>query len=166
MTSNRARRVQLFKTRVEKLMNEGRDYSTQPILGLDAIVGQSGFYEVNERELVVVSDIFFRFIAFEGNLDRLLAYCRRRHYLTKSQTYSGFTKKSGGKKFTRSYLWKLLTNTKLFGYCMVTDHDDVFPDHQWEGKLLKFPLAHGCVIDRDLARNVRAVLLEQFKLTI
>jgi hypothetical protein len=60
----------------------------------------------------------------------------------------------------------MLSSTKLFGYCVVIDHDDVFPDLQRKGKRLVFPLAHGCVIDLHLAEKVRSVLSEKFNIDI
>lgn len=165
-TDKKARRIQLFKKRVEKLKQEGRDYSTQPVLGLDAVVGKSGLYQANEQELIIVMDILSSFVSLEGNIDRLLGYCRRRHYYTKSQNYSRSTKKTGRKKITRSYLWRMLTSAKLLGYCIVIDHDDVFPELQLQGKRLVFPLAHKGVIPADLAIKVKEILLSKFNHSI
>ncbi len=149
MNQKPSRKILLFKKRVQKLV-EGRDYSSQPILGLDAIRGRSGFYKINPQEVFILNDIFSRFVALGGNFDKLLGYCRRRKYTTKIQSYQCsrklVSKKTGGNHVPRLSL-ELLTNTKIFGYGSIIDHDDVFSDLQKEGKRLVLPLAHGCVID-------------------
>ena len=170
MSQKKPRKTQLFKRRVQKLIAEGRDYSTQPILGLDADKGLPGFYKINRQEQHILNDIFRRFVELNGNLDRLLGYCHRRSYTSKIQSYrfSGnhSSRKTGGKSISSRYLWRILTYPKLYGYCSLIDHDDVFPVLQREGKRLILPLKHGCVIDSGLATKARAILLSKFNTSV
>ena len=70
-----------------KLVEQGLDYSTQCILGLDPHPSIVGRYLVNSTEQNTVVDIYKKFLEYNGSLDKLVGYCKRRQYFTKTAPF-------------------------------------------------------------------------------
>jgi DNA invertase Pin-like site-specific DNA recombinase len=72
----------ITKKQREARINNGKDTSTFPALGLDPHPAKRGMYLINKKEQEVVTDIFKKFIEL-GSIKGLADYCRERGYKTK-----------------------------------------------------------------------------------
>lgn len=141
------------KAKFYKLVYHGIDYSTQPVLGLDSVVGQKGVYTINPKEASIVNNIYNAFISYNGNLRRLKSHCERFRFVTKKQSYkkskASKQKKIGGKKFTVSSLVRLLRNPKIHGFGITHDED---------GNEYFYRYQHKGVVPEAIARKVLEIL--------
>lgn len=159
------------KERVERkqrsaMMNNGKDSSTCPTLGLDAHPTKVCFYQINSVEAGVVIDIATQFIKL-GDLSATAAYCAKRGYQTKRRQTLGRVGKDGirisprqlgGIDFDADAVRLLLTNPKLRGFNYFRDDWDQFPDRQNKQGLVRWEYAHGSVIPPDLGLQIDTIL--------
>jgi site-specific DNA recombinase len=96
-----------------------------PVLGYD-VDASSKRLVINEEEAVRVRAIFALYLQHRGLL-QLLAELNRRGWGTK-QTRTGAGRVHGGRPFTRSSLYRLLTNVTYVG--QVRYHNEIHPGEQ------------------------------------
>ena len=72
----------ITKKQREAMVNNGKDTSTWPVLGLDAHPTKVGFYVLNKKEQKTVIDIFSKFVELH-ELYATVQYCNEKKYRTK-----------------------------------------------------------------------------------
>ena len=154
------------KTRYAKVFN-GKDNGTSVILGLDADPIEAGFYVINEKEKIIVLDMFKKFIEL-GSITELVKYCDLKGYKTKQYWTKGGTKKGirvepqkrGGIKITNNYIVKLLKNPKLRGFNTFKDDRNMFKELQDENGYVRWEYRHGRVVTKNLTDRVDSIFKE------
>jgi DNA invertase Pin-like site-specific DNA recombinase len=144
----------ICKKQREAKVNNGKDSSTKPVLGLDPDGNFRGFYKVNEQERVIVLDIFNCFNA-NGNLKKTASYCNEKGYKTKewvtAEKFNRYgervpSRKMGGEAFDSRRLRELLANDKYLGCSSFIDHLNQFPAMQDEDGRVFWSYKHGPVV--------------------
>ena len=153
------------KTREAKV-NNGKDSSTLPVLGLDPHPTKVGMYVRNEEEINIVKDIIERFIETRC-YKAVVEYCEKKRYKTKAR----WTKEKidrfgnrippkllGAKDFDTAMLKRLLQNPKYRGFSTFKDNWNQFPEKQDKtGKVIwRYP--HGEIIDEETAQKVDEII--------
>ncbi len=158
------------KKQREARVNNGKDTSTIPILGLDAHPTKTCMYLNNLKEGKQVRDIAQRCLDLGGVCHELERYCEEKEYKTKARwTREKIDKegnrippkKVGGEEFTIKNLRYLLTNPKLRGTGRFLDTWNQFPKLQDENGFVDFKYAHNPVIPVELFDKVQVVLNER-----
>ncbi|MCH2534224.1 MAG: recombinase family protein [Bdellovibrionales bacterium] len=151
----------------EAMVNNGKDPTPIPTLGLDKHKVWVGMYEVNEKELSVVVDIMKKFVDLKGSRKGTLKYCREKNYktkawLTESKVSSDGRrlppKKMGGDHFKWDSLIRLLKNPKYRGVNQFYDYYGQFPDKRDKNGFVSWEYfhrrEHGDIIDPKLLAQV------------
>lgn len=146
----------------EARVNNGKDTSTCPILGLDPHPTMRGMYVKNDREILIVEDIMKKFVELRSYID-VARYCQQKGYKTKSRIVKEKVdrngriippKKVGGEDFTAQKIKLLITNPKYRGYAHFRDTWNQFPKLQDENGVVKWNYSHGALIDTALLDSV------------
>ncbi len=151
----------------EAMVNNGKDPTPVPALGLDKHDVWVGMYKLNKSELKVAIDIMKQFVIFKGARKATLDYCTQKKYLTKIWWTEPKVSKDGrrlpprqigGQSFSWDSLLRLLKCTKYRGEHKFYDYYNQFPDLQnkdgfvtWEYHHKK---EHGDIIDPELLKQV------------
>lgn len=154
----------------EAMVNNGKDASSKPVLGLDNHPSKVCFYQINPEEQKIVIDIFQKFITV-GSVSETVKYCKNKNYLTKLINLKSRVDKNGniiperskgGELFDKKALRKLLSNHKLRGYSEFEDTWNQFPNLQDHNKMVKWDYGHmreqGPVVPIDLWNQVQDLL--------
>jgi len=158
------------KKQREAMLNNGKDTSTSPLLGLDAHPTKVGMYAPNKDELKIGIDIFEKFCDLKS-FKFLKSYCADKGYRTKERWTKESTdefgnrippRRIGGEPFDEQRLRILLTSPKLRGHNYFVDEFDQFPKLQGENKLVRWEYAHfrehGHLIPLELTERVDETL--------
>ncbi len=158
------------KKQREAMVNNGKDTSTAPILGLNEHPDKVGFYVINSEEQEIVIDIFNKFVEL-GELFATAAYCDKKGYRTKERWTKETTDKNGhrisrrklgGEKFDSKTLRSLLTSSKIRGFNYFEDSWNQFPSIQDESKMIRWEYGHfresGPVVPHELFEAVQSIL--------
>ena len=138
-------------------VNNGKDNSTVPILGLDAHPTRKGMYVINESEQKVVADIAHKLLQ-TGSYKETVKYCKKKNYRTKKRTtQEKFDSEGelipsriiGGREFDSEYIKFLLTNPKLRGKQTFFDRWGLFPDLQDENGYVTANYAHESILPEE-----------------
>ncbi len=154
----------------EARVNNGKDSSTAPILGLDPHPSKVGFYVINSQEQETVTDIFNQFI-LTGELFATANYCNAKGYRTKERLTREKidkdgnrvpAKKVGGEPFESKTLRTLLTSSKIRGFDFFEDTWNQFPSLQDENGMVRWEYGHfkesGPVVPLELFNQAQAIL--------
>ena len=161
----------ITKKQREALVNNGKDSSTCPILGLDAHPTKTCMYVHNKKEIRIVVDIFSKFEML-GELKALEKYCVEKGYKTKVRWTKEKvdnngniipSRKMGGELFNATTLRAHLTNSKYRGFKVFRDTWNQFPNLQDENGCVIGHFAHEPVIEIDLFNRVQARLAKNKK---
>ena len=156
----------ITKKQREARVNNGKDTSTCPMLGLDAHDTMTGKYLLNKPELEIVADFMTKFTELKS-FKETVDYCNQRGYKTKVR----WTKekidrhgnrvpprKIGGEPFTHTTLRAHLLNSKYRGYGIFKDTWNQFKKLQDENEMVRWEYWHyrefGPPIDPDLLKRV------------
>ena len=156
----------ITKKQREAAVNNGKDTSSCPVLGLDRHPTLSCMYERNFDELKIVEDIMKRFVRLQSYV-ATVEYCEKKDYRDKERTTNKKTdrlgniiqpRKIGGEPFDEKHLHRLLTNPKLRGRNCFEDTWNQFPRLQDENKMVHWDYWHrrqyGGIIDPELVKQV------------
>ncbi len=158
----------ITKKQREARVNNNKDTSSCPMLGLDAHLTKRGFYTINEAEQAIVVDIFQTFLKL-GSLKLLEKHCEQKGYRTKQRLTKEKTDRDGtimpprlmgGEPFTSKSLRLHLTNNKYRGFGYFKDDWNQFPQLQDENRIVRWDYAHGAVINLELFNKVQELLAE------
>lgn len=151
----------------EAMVNNGKDPSPTPTLGLDSHDVWVGMYKLNKPELKIVSDIMKQFVSLKGSRRATLEYCKDKQYRTKVWwTEPKVSKdgrripprKMGGHLFDWASLIRLLKNPKYRGINKFYDYYNQFPDLQSEDGYVIWQYhhkkEHGNIVDSELLEQV------------
>ena len=160
----------LTKKGREARVNNGKDSSSVPILGLDEHPTEACFYVINKQEQEIVKDIFRHFCRCQ-DLQQTASYCNLKGYKTKQRYTRPKLDKGkkippklvGGETFDRKNLRAMLVNRKIAGFGFFKDDWDQFPGRQDENGLVRWEYRHGSVIDTDLFEKTQAILRKNAK---
>ena len=154
----------------EARVNNGKDSSTAPILGLDSHPTKVGFYVINPEEQEIVKDIFSQFI-LTGELFATADYCNSKGYRTKKRTIKEKIDKDGnrvparevgGEPFDSRTLRSLLSSSKIRGFDFFEDTWNQFPSLQDENGMIRWEYGHfkesGPVVPLELFNQAQAIL--------
>lgn len=156
----------ITKKQREARVNNGKDTSTCPILGLDPHLSKRGMYVINPEEQKIVIDIFKQFKKL-GSLQALEDYCLKQGYKSKSRLTKEKTdregtiippRKMGGELLDGRSLRRILVSSKLRGFAFFKDTWNQFPNLQNEEGFVRWEYAHGPVVDLDLFMDCWEVL--------
>ena len=160
------------KKQREARVNNGKDTSTVPCLGLDAHPTKTGKYVNNQKEGKQVFDIAQRCIELGGICKELELYCEKKGYKTKVRwTREKIDKegtripprKMGGQTLTIKRLHCLLTNRKLRGTGRFLDSWNQFPKLQDEMGYVEFKYTHDPVIPPEVFDKIQITIKEKAK---
>lgn len=150
----------------EARVNNGKDKSTLPVLGLDPHPTKSCMYVRNEEEIKIVKDILREFIKCKSHT-QTLEYCHAKGYRTKARMTRPKvdregnlipSRRIGGEPFTKGSLKGFLENPKYRGWSKFKDTWNQFPQLQDDDGAVKWEYAHGAIIDEAMAKDVDAIL--------
>jgi hypothetical protein len=152
----------ITKTIREAMIREGKDHGTRPTLGLAPCPGEPGFYIINKKEQVIITDIFINFIKL-GSVKDLALYCKVAGYTMKPKAVKGNVEKINIAKkhaqaFTQKSLHELLTSTKIRGTGKFTDSLNQFPEKQDANGWVTWKYRHGNIVPTNLIKKVDAIL--------
>ena len=156
----------ITKKQREARVNNGKDTSTWPVIGLDPHPTKTGMYTINVAEQAVIVDIFEQFCKL-GSLKALEAFCQEKGYRTKARMTKSTTDKEGNRipprcvgdvPFDSKNLVYHLKNTKYLGYSFFKDSWNQFPNLQDHEGLVRWNYAHGAVVPEDLFIRANAIL--------
>jgi DNA invertase Pin-like site-specific DNA recombinase len=142
----------------EAMVNNGKDKSTYPILGLDPDPHRTCFYATNPQEAKYVKRIFEDFCN-HGNLKETINFCKNKGiknkiYFTKESIdkngYKIPPKKKGGKDFDYESLKRLLRRSHYVGYSFFQDTWNQFPNLQDEHGFVKWEYGHKPFVSEDI----------------
>jgi DNA invertase Pin-like site-specific DNA recombinase len=158
------------KKQREAMVNNGKDTSTNPALGLDPHPTKVGMYIPNHEELKTVVEIMEKFCQYRS-LKLTVNYCSERGFKTKERVTKAGTDKMGnivpsrrigGDDFDETRLRAMLCSPKYRGVNSFTDHFDQFPKLQNDKKIVRWEYAHfrehGQVISEELLKRVEDTL--------
>ncbi len=161
----------------EARVNNGKDTSTCPILGLDAHPTRTGMYVPNAPELETVTDIFQKFCELKS-YTATAEYCAQRGYRTKIRITKEKIDKNGvripprtvgGEPFTPSRLRAHFVNSKYRGFGLFKDTWNQFPKLLDADGFVRWDYhhrrEHGDIVDPDLLTRVYATVVEIAKFT-
>ena len=145
------------KKQREARVNNRKDTSSWPVLGLDSHPVRAGFYVKNSAEIAVVRDIFERFCELRS-YKALADYCGDRGYITKARLTKEkiargvrlAPRRLGGERFTSKSLRALLINAKIRGHGYFKDTWNQFPNLQDEDRLVRWEYEHGPLLEPEL----------------
>jgi DNA invertase Pin-like site-specific DNA recombinase len=156
----------------EARVNNGKDTSTCPVLGLDAHPTRKGIYQPNRGELKIVEDIMQQFCALKSYKETS-KYCKKQGYKTKRRVTKEKTDSKGntipprhigGEDFTSNRVRLLVRNSKYRGYGFFKDDWNQFPKLQDDDGLVRWEYFHhkeyGAVIKPELIENVWETIAE------
>ena len=155
------------KKQREANVNNGKDTSTRPMLGIDAHPTKAGFYTINNAEKEKLLDIVNHFISYGGAYKPTIEYCAEKGYRTKAYESKEHIDKHGnrvpsrmvgGDPINATNLNALLKSPKLRGYNTFEDTWNQFPNLQDGEGMVKWFYAHGAVISADLVRQIDELL--------
>ena len=156
----------ISKKQREARVNNGKDSSTAPVLGIDPHETKTGFYVVNRDEQSIVQDIFRHFVE-TGSLKVTTEYCQTKGYRTKSRMTREKIDKDGnqiparrvgGDEFDRKSLRALLVNPKVRGFDYFKDTWNQFPDRQDASGMVRWDYAHGPVVETEIFEKAQKLL--------
>ena len=158
------------KKQKEAMVNNGKDTSTIPVLGLDPHPTKVGMYIPNREELQAVGDIMEKFCQYRS-LKQTVTYCSDKRYKTKVRLTKASTDKKGnivasqeigGEGFDEQRLRVMLVNPKYRGFNKFIDRFNQFPKLQDENKVVRWSYAHhrehGLLISEELLQRVDETL--------
>ena len=161
----------ITKKQREARINNGKDTSTFPALGLDPHPSKRGMYLINKKEQEIVIDIFKKFIEL-GSIKGLSEYCHERGYKTKVRMTKEKAdkegniippKKVGGDPLTSTHLRQLLINAKIRGYSFFKDTWNQFPKLRNNNGMVRWEYPHGPVIPLELFEEAEKILEKNAK---
>ena len=151
----------------EAMVNNGKDPTPIPALGLDKHKVWVGMYELNKKELRAVVDMMKKFVELKGSRKGTLGYCLEKKYKTKTWFTEPKVSKEGrripprqmgGQDFDWDSLMRVLKNPKYRGFNQFYDYYKQFPDKQNEHGYVTWEYfhrrEHGDIIDPELLRQV------------
>jgi DNA invertase Pin-like site-specific DNA recombinase len=151
----------------EAMVNNGKDPTPIPTLGLDKHKVWVGMYELNKKELRSVVDMMKKFVELKGSRRGTLNYCKEKRYKTKTwYTEPKVSKegrripprKMGGQDFNWDSLMRVLKSPKYRGFNQFYDYYKQFPGKQNENGYVTWEYfhhrEHGDIIDPDLLAQV------------
>ncbi len=153
------------KTRAARV-NNGKDNSTTPVLGLDPHPTQAGFYVINKEEQKMVTEIFSLF-ARTSSYDAVVKYCQEKGYRSKTRMTKEKIDKEGnrvaprmigGKPITPTIYYDLFKNKKIRGIGRFKDDWEQYPDKQDVNGIVHYKFRHDPVVPPELTVQVDAVL--------
>jgi len=155
----------ITKKQREANVNNGKDTSTSPTLGLDSHPVRAGFYERNEREIAILRNIFLNFIETQS-YKLTIEYCKEMGYLSKSKMIKEKIVKGkkilarpvGGEAITHAYLYNLFTNPKIRGQNKFNDTYNQFSSLQDKEGFVTWTYEHGPLLEKVLFQKTDAVL--------
>ena len=155
----------ITKKQREARVNNGKDTSSYPVLGIDSHPTKAGFYVIVPDEVAIVRDIFEKFCELRSyralaDYANGMGYRTKVHY-TKAKTKRGIhvpERKIGGLPFDAKGIRALLTSSKLRGYGVFEDTWNQFPSLQNVEKRVRWDYAHGAVVDTALVARVGAII--------
>jgi DNA invertase Pin-like site-specific DNA recombinase len=160
----------ITKKQREAMINNGKDTSTRPVLGLDPHPTKVGFYLLNRSEQVIAVDIFSKFCELK-ELFATIMYCNDKGYKTKENWVKEKIDKNGtripprkvgGEEFTSESLRSLLTNPKMRGFGFFKDTWNQFSKLRDSDGLVKWEYGYfkesGPVVPTALFDNARRFL--------
>ena len=156
----------ITKKQREARVNNGKDTSTRPILGLDSHPGKRCMYIINQKEKKIIEQIFEYFLK-SGSLVDTANWANENGFRTKVR----WTKESadqigniikpkevGGEKFDSKKIRYLLSNQKLRGHARFKDSWNQFPKMQDAEGFVSWRYAHGPVLSPKLFQQVEDLL--------
>ena len=161
----------ITKKQREARINNGKDSSTFPILGLDPHPAKRGMYIINKKEQDQVLDIFKKFIEV-GSLKAIVEYCKENRYVTKIRMTREKSDKEGtiipsqrvgGDPIDSAYLRNILTNPKIRGYSSFKDTWNQFPKMQDSDGVVKWDYPHGAVVPIEIFNEAQIALEKNAK---
>jgi len=150
----------------EAKVNNGKDSSTYPILGLDPHPTKTCMYMINYNELKQVVNIMEKFCELQSYIE-LSKYCKDKGYTTKVRLLKEKIDKHGNRQparkignetLTPTLLKTLLINPKYRGFDFFEDTWNQFPKLQDENGMVKWNYAHGQIVDSKLLDKVDATV--------
>ncbi len=150
----------------QAMINNGKDASPCPMIGLDSHPKWVGLYNPNQEELKIWEDIASKFVELDYSREGTLKYCKEKGYKTKiwwtkEKTKNGEIIKpeqKGGKNFDWFTLLNMLGNPKIRGYNYFYDNWNQFPQLQDKDGWVKWEYwhrrEHGDLIDPELVKKV------------
>tara|TARA_B110001454_G_scaffold28073_1_gene27461 strand:+ start:62297 stop:64204 length:1908 start_codon:yes stop_codon:yes gene_type:complete len=156
----------ITKKQREARVNNGKDTSTCPVLGLDAHPAKRGMYVVNKNEQKIVIDIFKKFVEC-GSVKETSKYCIQKGYrnkirLTKEKVDKNGNiippKQVGGELLEPRRVRYLLNNQKIRGYSFFQDTWNQFKKEQNEKGFVRWDYPHGPVVPSELYEEAQRVL--------
>jgi DNA invertase Pin-like site-specific DNA recombinase len=156
----------ITKKQREARVNNGKDTSTMPVLGLDPHPGKRCMYVINQKEQKIVEKIFEYFLK-SGSILETANWANENGFRTKIR----WTKESvdtngniikpkeiGGEKFDSKRIRYLLSNQKLRGHAKFKDSWNQFPKMQDAEGFVSWDYAHGPVISPELFQKIEDLL--------
>ena len=159
------------KKQREAKVNNGKDHTCQPILGIDPHPTKAGIYVINEEEKKIANEIYEKF-SKTGSIKATLEHCHKKKFKRKvlsvkerrdSEGNLVPSKFKGGKPFDAYSLAEFLKSTKIRGEDSFKDTYNQFPKMQDENGYVKWKYAHGMVLDAGLIADVDYQLKEIVK---
>ena len=160
----------ITKKQREAMVNNGKDTSTRPLLGLDPHPTRVGFYVLNKTEQETVNDIFSKFVELQ-ELYATVQYCNEKGYRTKVYQIKEKIDRHGnrvpvraigGELFVSDTLKAMLVNAKLRGFGFFHDTWNQFPKLQDAAGKVRWEYGHfresGPVVAPELFEKAQAIL--------
>lgn len=160
----------ISKKQREARVNNGKDTSSSPVLGLDKHPTMACFYVINPTEQKIVISIFSKFLEL-GSVRATVQFCNERKFVTKAKIVKEKIDKNGriiparqigSEPFDEKTLRQLLSCEKLRGFSFFRDTWNQFPKLQDENGFVRWEYGHfreqGPVIPIELWDKVQAVL--------
>ncbi len=154
----------------ETMVNNGKDASSVPVLGLDKHSSMACFYVINPKEQKIAIAIFEKFLEL-GSIKATAQFCNKNGYRTKTRTLKEKIDKNGriipakqigGESFDEKYLRRLLSSEKLRGFNFFKDTWNQFPRLQDENGNVRWEYGHfrtqGPVVPQELWDQVQSLL--------
>lgn len=155
----------------EARINNGKDTSTCPVLGLDPHPTKRGMYVINKKEQEILLDIFKKFLVC-GSIKETADYCQSKNYRTKERQTKEKTDKDGnivpsekigGELIGSKNIRNILTNPKIRGFAHFKDTWNQFPKLQDEKGMVRWEYPHGPVIPLELFDEAQQMLVKNAK---
>ncbi len=156
----------ITKKQREARINNGKDTSTVPVLGLDPHPSKRGMYVINKKEQTILIDIFKKFISC-GEVIEVSKYCIEKGYRSKDRMMKEKVDKIGniipprpigGELLSPKLLRPLLSHPKIRGYSYFQDTWNQFSKLRDETGMVRWEYPHGPVIPTELFEEAQAIL--------